>query len=505
MPGLGIGFVSGGTGGSGIATVNDWTDLSALEPATAGTERLVTNGIPGASMSGRVLARRGATQWGVPGADSTSMAYLSAHPIPLLSPTIPWAHQVVAKNFGIQTSNNSIGTLTSAFAGASAAAMTLSRGINNKSGRSVSKVRILIPITATTGNATISMRVANMGAGSLASPAGAWAQVTWSGANTVTPANGSWSADAPKWILSDAITIPGGVPANGTLVIWEAATGGATKVVTLPDSNTSAYSSLYQSGRFASGDYASAGASGTPTWQVVDIGGFDVAIDWQFDTNADPTTLVNVFVTGDSRRAEVVPVSSSNGDGWTFKVNSLAISGLSKFRLCSGGQGGATMEQTKARFDSLIRDGILQALFDVIDYESWSWNSRHMGSGGTVATYTAILSAVKAACASASLGLIFGSVAPPGQDDPNGTIPTDLGSTDLAAYDNLTATYPASIGVGAYNAQTAVWNTSFHRRHATSASSDNVHDYIGAAGQDLVGASVYGSIPALLTSIGYAP
>lgn len=68
-------------GGSGIPEVANWPALASLEPAIEGLERILASS-PG-NISGRSLARRGASNWTIPGCDAAGLAYLQANPIPL--------------------------------------------------------------------------------------------------------------------------------------------------------------------------------------------------------------------------------------------------------------------------------------------------------------------------------------------------------------------------------------------------------------------------------------
>ena len=73
--------------GNAILSLNQWSDLNSLEPAQAGYEVFIESGIPGASVSGRVLARRGNVKWDVPGADTSTINYLNNNQIP--APLLP--------------------------------------------------------------------------------------------------------------------------------------------------------------------------------------------------------------------------------------------------------------------------------------------------------------------------------------------------------------------------------------------------------------------------------
>ena len=53
----------------------------------------VESGIPGASISGRVLARRGTTKWTIPGADASTITYLNNNQIP--APLLPSFYKTV--------------------------------------------------------------------------------------------------------------------------------------------------------------------------------------------------------------------------------------------------------------------------------------------------------------------------------------------------------------------------------------------------------------------------
>lgn len=88
-----------GGGGGGIPTVLSWDDLAALEPAAVGTQRIITGGVDGATLTGDCLVERGPVGWYLPSSDATARAYMNAHPIPNLSPKSDYTYILPSGGF----------------------------------------------------------------------------------------------------------------------------------------------------------------------------------------------------------------------------------------------------------------------------------------------------------------------------------------------------------------------------------------------------------------------
>lgn len=94
-----------------ISYVNNWTDLSALEPAIVNKECIIRNGLSASSVTGRSLARRGISIWGIPGADNLGVAYLASNPVPALQFN-PFKTKAYLSPQGADLGSNSYGAQT---------------------------------------------------------------------------------------------------------------------------------------------------------------------------------------------------------------------------------------------------------------------------------------------------------------------------------------------------------------------------------------------------------
>ena len=74
-------YTTSNTGG-GIPTVASWLGLGALEPAAENTQRIITGGVSGATLTGDCLVKRGADRWYLPSGDDVARAYMAYNPIP---------------------------------------------------------------------------------------------------------------------------------------------------------------------------------------------------------------------------------------------------------------------------------------------------------------------------------------------------------------------------------------------------------------------------------------
>lgn len=451
------------------------------------------------------IARRGATLWELEYPTAGDVSYVNANPRPegaWAAPTIPLRRQFVGRNLALQNSPLSIGFLTEAFTGGSAASMTLSRHWINRTGRTVSSIRLMIPVTANTDNCTFTGRIARIGAGNIEAPAGAWAQVTWSSANSYTPANGTRSNDSPLWVLSDDIILDTPLAPNAALAIWWGLSGGADKVVALPAENTKQYSPLwYGDGKVSQGDHAAAAAGGSPSWVNVDIGGPDIQMLVSFTDTESSDYVVNYIAIGDSTFAEEPPIPQVWGNGWTTTASALARTAGKKWQIRSFGQGAHTTAQMVSRLQSLADSGIL-AYVDGVIVQGWSWNDRGMGVGGTVNDHKAHILAAKGIVLTAGRAWGCLTISPPGQGD--GPIPTNLAAADLDAYDEVDAWNTTQHGAKYANLQSATWDPLNHRAIDTSNSNDNVHQYIGGGvGQDLQAAAAVTAMDAIVAASNY--
>jgi hypothetical protein len=77
---------------TGIPAAESYPALAALEPAEVGTQRILPDGIPGATNDGPCLVVRYASGWSVPSSDSVARAYMAANPIPNLSPKADYTY-----------------------------------------------------------------------------------------------------------------------------------------------------------------------------------------------------------------------------------------------------------------------------------------------------------------------------------------------------------------------------------------------------------------------------
>lgn len=68
--------------GGGIPAIGSWDLLATLEPAAENTQRIITGGVSGATLTGDCLVKRGATNWYLPSSDETARAYMLYNPIP---------------------------------------------------------------------------------------------------------------------------------------------------------------------------------------------------------------------------------------------------------------------------------------------------------------------------------------------------------------------------------------------------------------------------------------
>lgn len=489
--------------GFNLPISTSWSGLSALEPAEIGQKCLVPSP-NGSTRSGYMLAERFSDRWDVVGCDTTTRAYLDSHPIPNNAPTIPQAREWVGKDLSLQNEPKTIGGLTGALAGGAVSECTLTGGFKNTRGKKIKSVRILSASVSTSNAATISMRVARKGAGSVNSPEGSWSQVTWSNSNTYTPPPGAYSGVYPKFFISDSIQISGGVSDGDSIVLWVGLSGGTSTQLTLPSAGGSLYKpSLFESGNFCTGDYASVGASGTPSWTNIDISIPALQMLFEYDTATDPQPIVNIVAIGDSTFAEVVPVAATNGDGWSTTCSNLAKSAGKSWRIQSWGQAYETMSEHSQRIQALV-DGGIMPFVDVILRQGWTWNDRFMGSIGQVDSNKTRISNDKSIVNDAGCGYVLGIISPPGQRQAYETIPTDLDSVDLDAYDTLSS-YMENVAPGAnFNIQSYLWDPDDHRRFLAANSSDNVQCFIGTGiGQNLQGAAAYDAINPILTTLGY--
>ena len=422
-------------------------------------------------------------------------------------PTTPIARSWIGRNLTMQGSVNSIGVLTNAFAGGTTSACTTAQGFINKESWPIVSVRLLFCTANGIAPAIQSARVATMGTGTVIAPQFSWSQVTFSSANTWTPASGaSYSGFNLNAIVSDEITLATKCPAGDTVVIWASQLGGSALNVNFPAENKSNYlPSLYRNGYFCSGDFASIGTSGTPTWLGQDLGGPVPLMLCTYDTGSGAVPLVNILAAGDSVWAGVPPIVSGSqtyGDHWCEVVNTTARTNNKKFRITSIGQGGDTMSNTNTRIASLNNVGFF-SYCDKLIAQGWSWNNRNDTDDSTM--QTALVSDKSIITISAGRAFGVGILSPMGQDDTADPTPTDFTTTQQNVYNGQASYISAGIVPNAYwNVNSSIWDPVDHLRHLSANSYDNVHCYIGAnIGQSLQASAVYSAELINLTLQGY--
>lgn len=479
---------------SGLPTVNDWADLSALEPAAPGAERLVINGIPGASISGRVLARRGASLWGIPGADTTTIAYLGAHPIP--APTsynvVEWAGTSVG---------HTLDTVANYLASHSMAGntMTIAVSVVNLTGQTQDHIAIGICSGADVSG-TFKVRVKN--GTDQRNAAATWANLTFGGQATtrVTKVPISWSpvggGDEPlqgRYVQSDLVALPSPVAPGDSVTFWiVTSTANAGEVV--PDCEGMAIGADSDLITGLSSIGAGDGISGTvSSW---DWTGHPIGLSKVVWGRTSSTRLVPIICVGDSTTA-MFPGGGSDRRGWQIHASALAAASGKHVRYGGLGISSDLMESIAARAIDVVP--VVAAAGGVLALQVLSWNSRfdYMGALTNLAS-------VKTACDAAGVKLLPYVTAPPGSEQPYQADPWahPQSSDQLAAYASAKATllanYPYTIDMSVPVTSGTDYNH--------SDSTDDVHALLGSSssqvGQYKMAQTLDGAILASLAALG---
>lgn len=341
-------------GGGGLESVNDWSDLSALEPASTGMERFVANGIPGAALSGRVLARRGASQWGIPGADAATIAYLAGHQIPAPA----FASEVITLDGYTDT------TYTNS------AEKTYALRLIAKAGKGpIYGIRLLGRNTAS-NHAQIKGIV--LGSGSVnntAMSAANYIQAPFVGGtgNSITPANGS-VIQATEWITQD-VDFPAAIQEGESGIARITTSAGNICYPSIGiGSSRSNFADIATGWATADGDYGStpAAAASNPSWNA-SVGVLPFAIIIKRDASkigqrhaAFGDSIIEGFG------------NSTPKDRWLYT----AMSGLSgNRRITSFGRGGLTVQQYCQLFEYWLDNSPIASLFSSCSVSGWSWNN----------------------------------------------------------------------------------------------------------------------------------
>lgn len=370
---------------------------------------------------------------------------------------------------------------------------------NMHSTRTIRAIRVLTMSHVGSNHATISVRAARRGNGSITNPQGSFAQGTWGGQPQYTCPDGSWSPENVKYALTDLLVLPDLVAPGDSIAMQFGISGGNQKVVTLGLDNSSDYAPCWRDRDSTIGDIVTPGSTDAPTWSG--FGGSNVAFSVLCYYN-DNIPTPNFVAFGDSRFANVYPLNANptTGLGWTQMATATMQGNDLPVSICSFAQGAFTVSQTAQRFASALRDGIL-AYCDGIMYEGWSWNSR----GGDPSPTLAAVAAAKVGADSADKKFWCVTIAPPGnrnaaEIDP---VPTNFDADQLAAYDAIDADHASTFG-GAYtNIQSALWLSTNHRQWNLTLSNDNVHaNYTGQVAQ---ANAIVAAVPGVLTALGMNP
>lgn len=360
--------------GTSIISVNDWSDLWSLEPATEGQEVFINSGISGSPTYGRVLARRTNIKWIVPGANSSTISYLVQHSIPISAPTAPGRKRILGRTTSYDSDLFGGGGNTSAWwkyandgvQGPTPISYRLR--MKNLTGKIIEK--ITIPFLGHHATPAIISGVW-VGYGGSNQDSSNWQRLTFSGQNSYQLAPGT--ATVPSYVTTDTITLSTPWLPNNEIVINT--TFGATGSIPQFDSlgtSQNVLSELSESW-IALGDSGSTSDALTATlsWE----GGWPVPYCNVFvEFAATESTEVSVLVWGDSVINQFKIFTDTNAlyrDNWQYNLETLNTN--KKWHVAVGGNGGYDVTQYCQKLNTLLP--MYLPWVDVFCVEGWTQNN----------------------------------------------------------------------------------------------------------------------------------
>lgn len=361
--------------GQAIPVVAAWNDLETLEPALPGTLRQVTS-VPGYGVVD-MFARRGATSWFIPGAQSQVQAYIQAHPIPLTSPTVPGRKRILGRSSSFSgglfdsESGNYAGWWAYASAGVTGPTdITLSHRFYNQTGKTITK--ITIPLFSMT-NSPANILAVWVGQGGSNYSAATWQRCTFSNGSQTTYQLSNGTQFAPNYVVTDTLTLTQSCIPDDSFVI---------RVVYADSGQVTMFDSFGNMQNSTSGlclgwiGIGNAGATqGDLNNAVTWYGNWPSSLCHIFvEFSASDSTEISILMYGDSVINQFVHYQdplAGNRDQWQYTLEQLETS--NRYHVATAGNGGFDVMQYCSRLTQLLP--LYNPWVDIYCVGGWSSNN----------------------------------------------------------------------------------------------------------------------------------
>lgn len=361
--------------GQSIPVVATWDDLNSLEPASPGTLRQITS-VPGYGVVD-MFARRGPTNWFIPGSQPEVQAYISAHPIPLTSPTVPGRKRILGRSssFSGGLFDNEAGNYSGWWAYGSAGVtgptdISLTHRFVNQTGKTITK--ITIPLFSMT-NSPANILAVWVGQGGSLYNADTWQRCTFSNGTQTTYQLSNGTQFSPNWTSTDSLTLTQPcMPDSSFLIRIVYADSGQ---VTMFDSfgNMQNSTSEMTMGWIGIGNAgATQGDLNNPvTW----YGNWPSSLCHVFvEFDITDSTEVSVLMYGDSvinQFVHYLDPLAGNRDQWQYNLEQLETA--NRYHVATAGNGGFDVAQYCSRLTQLLP--LYNPWVDVYCIGGWSSNN----------------------------------------------------------------------------------------------------------------------------------